>query len=684
MVTGLLGRQFVRSGWTPLRRVMAVAIVACLGLVAWAHHQVALLPLTAASRWLPLARLGDLLLVAGMLLLGYGMGTRLLCLLGLDVGGADGATYATALGLGALAYAVLALGLAGLYGAPVFLCLTVIAAVFVRREMLVGLRRAAAASRALAPAARQAGLLPKIIGTLLVLAVSQALLGALTPPHHWDPLAYHLAVPQRYLWLGRIPVDGIPGVEWSNLPFTVELLYGVGLAFGSIVFGQLLHVAFAALTAIALWGTARRHVDGPTAWLALAIFVGTPLVVVWARVADIDLALACFVFLSIAAALRAADVRTRAVGSRNRWLVLSGLFAGLALGSKYQAATALVPLGVLILVDAYRAGKSARHAVRAALSFGIAAVLVAAPWYLKNLLALGNPVWPMFFGGRDFGPAKLELMNYWLRGMTLSPRTPLGYALLPLQMYARGDLEQPFVTLSPLFVVAPLALAIARRREVYYLLAASAAFTLAWTVGFQELRYLLPICAPLSLVTALVLRAASRRRFLASLAPVGLLGATLLGLSLIFLHTGADRPFPYLLGTESVDSYLRVSYTAAPSYRALRYLDSVAGSNDTVLMFNEAELFYTTFPAVPDQLNVNLILFTAANPDPNVALAALRASGVRYIYYNELNIRYWSRYDPAGRLLAAEEVFAPVIPYLERVYIDGPDDAPLMLIYRVP
>lgn len=684
MVTTLLRRQFAHASSTPSRRAMVAAIVACLGLVAWAHHQVAVLPLTAASRWLPLARLGDLLLVAGMLFVGYGAGVRLLRPLRLDASGADGAVYATVLGLGAVAYALLGLGLVGLYRAPVFLLLMVVAAVVVRREIFAGLRRGAVAARDLVPAARHADLLPKIIGTLLVLAVSQALLGALTPPHHWDPLAYHLAVPQRYLWLGRIPVHGIPGVEWSNLPFTVELLYGVGLAFGSIVLGQLLHVAFAVLTGVALWGVARRHFDRTIAWLALAIYIGTPLVVVWARVADIDLALSCFMFLSIAAALRAADRRDITSGSACRWLILSGLFAGLALGTKYQAATALVPLALLIVVDAYRATRSGSHAVRAALSFGIVAGLVAAPWYLKNLLAFGNPVWPLFFGGRDFGPEKLELMNYWLRGMILSPRTPLGYALLPIQMYARGDLEQPFVTLSPLFVVAPLALLIARRREVYYLLATSAAFAIAWAFGFQELRYLLPICAPLSLVTALVLRTAARRRFVASLTPVALLGATLLGLALIFLHTGADRPFPYLLGAESVDSYLRVSYTAGPSYRALRYLDSVAGPNDTALMFNEAELFYTKFPAVPDQLNVNLILFTAANQDPASALAALRASGVRYIYYNVLNIRYWSRYDPAGRLLAAEDVFAPVVPYLERVYIDGPDDAPLMLIYRVP
>lgn len=667
----------------PRQAMVALVLVPGFVLVVWAHQQVALLPLTASSRLLPLARLGDLLLVAGMLLLGFGLGSRVMRWLGIGSDGADGVAYASALGLGGVAYAVLVLGWVGLYRAPVFLVGLVGVAIAVRRDMLAGLRVVPATVRSVLLAARHAGLLSKLVGTLLLLAASQAVLGALTPPHHWDPLAYHLAVPQRYLWLGRIPPRGIPGVEWSNLPFTAELLYGIGLAFGSAVFGQLLHVAFAGLTGLALWGATRRHFDHHTAWLALAIFAGTPLVVVWARVANTDLALSCFLFLAVTAALRATNERSRGPDIGNRWLVLAGVFAGLALGSKYQAATAVVPLGLLVLWDAYRAGRSPGATARAGLSFGVAAALVAAPWYVKNLVALGNPVWPLLFGGRDFGPAKLELMNYWLRGMTLSPRTPVGYAFLPIRMYTRGDLEQPFVTLSPLVILAPLALLRARRREVTYMLVVSAAFTLAWAFGFQELRYLLPICAPLSLATAVALRGAAQRRFFGSLVPVGVLGATLLGLSLIVRHTGADRPFPFLFGTESEDAYLRASYTAAPSYRATTYLNSVAGPADKVLMFNEAGLFYAKFPAVPDQLNLNLILFTAANKDPAAALAALRASGVRYIYYNVLNIRYWSRYDPDGRLVAAEDIFAPVVPFLERVYIDGPDDAPLMLIYRV-
>lgn len=69
---------------------------------------------------------------------------------------------------------------------------------------------------------------------------------------------------------------------------------------------------------------------------------------------------------------------------------------------------------------------------------------------------------------------------------------------------------------------------------------------------------------------------------------------------------------------------------------------------------------------------------------PHGMLAALRAAGVNYLLVNAGNIRYRSRFDPAGRLGAAYTAFSQVIPLLERIYQDGPDDRPSIIIYRVP
>lgn len=91
----------------------------------------------------------------------------------------------------------------------------------------------------------------------------------------------------------------------------VELLFGVGLAYSSDAFAQVLHLAFGGLTALTLWALARRYYDRETAWLATALFLATPLVIVWSRVANVDLPLACFLLLALLALLRAGELRRR-------------------------------------------------------------------------------------------------------------------------------------------------------------------------------------------------------------------------------------------------------------------------------------------------------------------------------------------------------------------------------------
>ncbi|HEX5506502.1 MAG TPA: glycosyltransferase family 39 protein [Thermomicrobiales bacterium] len=656
----------------------AAAAVLLLALYA-AHQRVVALPATATSALVPLARLFDLCLLAGALLLAHALGARLLRALGLTAAPAEGTACATGLGLGALAYAALALGFVGLYRPPVLLAAVALAAVLLRRDLATS---AAGVFRAARRLREIAGAMPRGVPVLVVLlagALFLAMLGALTPPHHYDPLSYHLVAPARYLQTGRIAP--LPHLEYANLPFTAEVLYGIGLAFGSLAFGQLLHLAFGGLTALALWALARRRCEAPTAWLALAVFLATPLVTVWMRVADVDLALACFVFLMLAAALRAGDAD--AGPAARRWLALAGAFGGLALGTKYQALFVVPVLALLLVIDGAWRRRGARKAAGDALVFLGAAALVAAPWYAKNWIALGNPLWPLFFGGRDLGAGVPALLTYYARGMAISPRTLAGYLALPLQVYLRGDIEQRFAILSPLFVLLPALVVLPRRRDLAYCLVLSAAIFAGWAAGFQELRYLLPLCAPLALATAYVLRAAWARRGLRWAVRPALIACALLTLGVTALQVGADRPTAVLLGRESQDAYLRRSITTGASYRALSFLAGRVRPGETVRCFDEAQVFYFDFPVETDHLNVNLLALTEAHPDPADALATLRAEHVDYLLVNEANLRYAERFDPDGRLARGVATFARLAPSLDEIYRDGPAGRPTIVIYRV-
>ncbi|MGN6562039.1 MAG: ArnT family glycosyltransferase, partial [Thermomicrobiales bacterium] len=534
-----------------------------------AQHYIAGLPMTAISSLMPLARLGDICLVGLVLLLGQALGCWVLRQARICVDEAERVAYTTALGLGILAYIGLALGLVGLYRPPVLLLVLMLLALMVRHELWVAVTRLRARFTNIGRVARTTSWSLSLALLVAIMALSWAgvLLGALTPPHHFDPLAYHLAAPQRFLHTGQIAPA--PDVLFGNLPLTVELLYGIGLAFGSAAFGQLLHLAFAGLTGLALWALARRYYGRATAWLALALFLTTPLVAVWARVADIDLALSCFLLLATMATLRAGEAVTVAIAWR--WALLAGVFGGLALGAKYQAWFAVPLLGLMLVIERARSKpRDARAALGTLAAFGGAALAVAAPWYIKNWLVLGNPLWPLFWGGRDYSRQAVALTDYFASGMTISPRTLTGYLLLPLRTYTVGDIEQRLVILNPLFLLAPLVVFCRgkARRPLVYCGVLSAGLALGWAGGFQELRYLLPICAPLSLATAVVLRAAlDRVRWQWAVRPA-LLGASVIALGLVILHVGADRPAQVLLGRESVDGYWRQSITTGATYRA--------------------------------------------------------------------------------------------------------------------
>ena len=290
-------------------------------------------------------------------------------------------------------------------------------------------------------------------------------------------------------------------------------------------------------------------------------------------------------------------------------------------------------------------------------------------------------------GGRGFGPLAVELVDYFARGMALSPRTPLGYLLLPLRAYTRGSIEQTLAILSPLYLLLPALLFLPRRRELVYLLVPSAGLAAGWALGFQELRYLLPLCPALSLAAAYAMRRGLARPWARLAVLLTLFLTALLSLGVVFLHVGADRPVAVLLGRESRDAYLRRSVAVGPTYRATSFLAERARPGDTIVLFNDAQLYYAPLDAAhwrPDHLDMALLALTEPHPTPEAMLAALRAEGVDYLLVNEANIRYRRRFDPEGRLARGVESFARLTPLLDPIYRDGPADRPSIVIYRVP
>ena len=395
-----------------------------------------------------------LVLLVGLLWLAAGVGRMVLRRIGVVAcSGLEAGLFAIVLGLGMTAYAVLALGLVGLLRAPfiaaALLALAVVAHIdllTVARAVPTGVRDVRAALAMLWNADRILALAIPIAGVMFA-AVA---LEALAPPFGYDSLMYHLHGARRFLELGRIAP--LPDVQQANQPFTVELLYLIGLAFGSAELGGVLHLTCALLCGLAVFAVGRSWLGTRTGAFAAVICLSTTILSVYGPMANIDYGAALFDFLAVAAF--GSWLRERRPG----WLVVSGMLLGFSLGSKYLGVLTGAALGLGLILTALRSGMGLGRLARLVLLFGVPAALIAAPWYLKSWLWFGTPVWPFL----SPGPPDL---NVTLAGQVRMARTPLEFLTLPYRLYTEGSLEYPEARLPLLFVLVPLYAVVSKQRR---------------------------------------------------------------------------------------------------------------------------------------------------------------------------------------------------------------------------
>ncbi len=310
-------------------------------------------------------------------------------------------------------------------------------------------------------------LVAKSLAVIVVgLFLMAMLLGSLLPPTDFDVKAYHLTGPKEYFLDGRITF--LEHNVYTNFPFLTEMLCLLGMVlrqdwYRGALAGQAVLMGFAPLTALALFCAGRKWFSDTVGWLAAVIYLSTPWTYRLAIIAYVEGALSCYLFLTLFAVLLAVEVlrREESGSASNRLFLLAGLFAGSAMACKYPGLVSVViPLGLASFWVAGKKGNGFRlsavgvrpEQLWGALMFSIGTALAVGPWLHKNLIATGNPVYPLaygLFGGRDWDAASHAK---WKAGH--SPAT-----------YAISDLAEKFVDvtakadwLSPLlFGLAPLA-----------------------------------------------------------------------------------------------------------------------------------------------------------------------------------------------------------------------------------
>jgi 4-amino-4-deoxy-L-arabinose transferase-like glycosyltransferase len=523
---------------------------------------------------------------------------------------------------------------------------------------------------------------------VLALAV---LVQDLAPPTDYDGLLYHLVAPQAYLQAHGIVY--LPHNFSANLPMLGEMLYTFGLAGGTDRQPQLLHGVTGALTVGLSYALGARYAGRRPAFWGAAALAATPLLPFLATRAYIDLFTTLYGLLALFGVLRWNDSFVlggapvgagsgaeagpllervlRAARSRDLgWLRLAGVGAGLALATKYAAATMVLLLGLAVLVGAYRRQRHLGRALLPPATLAIYTAVVALPWYARQAIVLGSPVWPMYFGGRDWDAPRVAQLTYFVEQYSTGHGL-LDWLLLPWNIYVHSwrfghvpDSGPPLLGLA-----APLALLVPVP-AVRWLLAIAAASFVLWARGWQDLRFLLGMYPVFALLGAAGLDGVAARLRWAPLAGLAI-GAVVASLCLQTAGRQVERArdsLAVVLGREPVTSYLQ---RKLPDFRAITYLNAHVPPGRATLMLGDGQIWYCRQRCIPDPAHDTLLEWFIRPGSAAATLARLRQEGVSHILLSKVDFWYLEHQDPEGRLkrqLAEFYVFKAA--YLDLVYED--------------
>ena len=384
----------------------------------------------------------------------------------------------------------------------------------------------------------------------------------------------------------------------------------------------------------------------------------------------------------------------------------------------------VIALGLFVVAAHNRRG--VRRAIKPALLIALVAAAVPAPWYLRAWLRSGNPVFPELFG--VFGALPPErwdaVTDHALAHFKAHfgmGRSPVALLLLPWNVTVHGALFSG--SLGPIFLcwrhwscsaptghgrararaAAPRARARARARprarararpppaarararprarararapppraRATWLTAGIAAYVLLWAspVSSFQLRFLMPIVAPMALLAATALNVARRSSRRRCRAASGLVTAVVMCLALLNLppftplheadrvgwngwltHVLRESPVTVVAGRESQATYLR---REVRSFRAWEWINTRLPADARVLAFSGGDQLYAARSRIShDATSARTAVWGGSDKRVETTLAALRALGITHILFDR---RELARLQPEALAVASPE-----------------------------
>jgi len=219
------------------------------------------------------------------------------------------------------------------------------------------------------------------------------------PPVGGDQTKYHLAYPRLFAMAGGLVPT--PWCFWGSQQWLQNFLFVLAYAVRGENLARCLNAVSGVLAALALATLARRHLGRRLGVVAGALFFTMPMT--WSQMtrSGADMSVVVYAALAVSAWLdwtkseRDADIRRTAI------------YAGLGGASKMMGLLVPALVGIGILVVLVRRRPPIGRAIGAALVYGVVAIAILSPWYVRNAIETGDPLHPFgqaVFHGRNWSP----------------------------------------------------------------------------------------------------------------------------------------------------------------------------------------------------------------------------------------------------------------------------------------
>ena len=231
------------------------------------------------------------------------------------------------------------------------------------------------------PSFQQLGKFSYLLITILLVTIFLDLLEALAPPADADTLAYHFALPKKFLNEGAIKF--VPTAVDGAIPLLTHMTYLLALSLGGEKSLTLWTFATQIYMVLGLYGVGRRWLSHEWSLALILVFQTTPSVIFGGGSGHMEVRTSLFMLIGAIAVMD--FIKKKNLNN----LIIAALMAGFFMGSKYYGLYAATGIGVVSLLQ--------RNWIKSSMIFAGTVLMAGGQWYFWNWWHSGMPVFPSLY-----------------------------------------------------------------------------------------------------------------------------------------------------------------------------------------------------------------------------------------------------------------------------------------------